>query len=288
MRINVSIVALLLLLFSSCNAKTFFYQVYDIQSKDVLLKNNRFVYEGTDCEIAYNLWDEGGNLSFMFTNKTDKNMYLIMPQSFFILNGIANDYYSESSYSYSESITASAGEMYDTSYYGYITHYWYPSTLSRWNNYSIGKTRTKTVKTKEMPYICIPPKSAKIIRGFNISDFVYKDCDNYKENYPRKTSSKINYKESNTPLSFRNRIAISYDDKGTNIQHLENSFWLEGLQNFSEKAMIKTDSVKECENTRKTPQKRFVNYAPNKYYNKYIRKKVSSEGIYESDEDAED
>ena len=105
MKKNISICAMALLLLSSCS-KSLYYQVYEVQSQDVTLQNNLLTYENDECVVKYNLWSLGGNLSFLFTNKTDKNLFIVMPKSFFILNGVANDYYSESSYTRAVTNTA--------------------------------------------------------------------------------------------------------------------------------------------------------------------------------------
>ena len=73
---------LLLMLFTSCATKKYYYQVYEVASQDVTQKENVLNFENADCQITYNLWSEGGNLSFLIRNKTDKNLYIVMPQSF--------------------------------------------------------------------------------------------------------------------------------------------------------------------------------------------------------------
>ena len=267
-----TIVALVLILLSSCSESTF-YQVYEVQSNDVEQKDDALVYENNDCEIVYNLWADSGDLSFLFRNKTDKYLYLVMPKSFFILNGIANDYYSETTRGVSKTTSASVSASGQASVLGYALNnfQWHPTMLSRWKNASVGVATTETVATKEFPLVCIPPKSAKVIKGFNISNYVFKDCEKQKENYPSKTSSIIKYTETQTPLSFQNSIAYSFDEQVTDVNYINNHFWVSSLQNFSHSAAFISKMVRKCGSYTEEKAEYSTVKAPNKFYNRYVR-----------------
>ena len=262
----------MLALFTSCATSKFYYQVYEVTSPDVSQQENVLSYEKSDCQITYNLWSEGGNLSFLIHNKTDKNLYIVMPQSFFILNGVANDYFSDSSHSYSVTNSAALNASKQLSISGFLTngYYWYPARLSRQLGASIGMSTTETVEAKEAAFVCVPPNSSKFINGFNLSDYIYKDCDNNNENYPKYTSSVVQYTKDNTPLSFRNRIAYTLNDQASEVKYVEHSFWLSSLQNYSEKAALSKEKIEECETKARKVQHRFTMYSPNKFYNSYI------------------
>lgn len=262
--------ALALLLLTACSQPVF-YQVYELQSPDVSVQNNMLAYENSDCSVKYNTWAEGGNLSFLITNKTDKNLYIVMPKSFFILNGVANDYYTESSYTRSVTNTAQLAASRQVSIGGFLSdgYYWYPSTLGRQFGASVGTSLTESVETKEAPFVCVPPKASKFIKGFNISDHIYKDCDNYKFNYPSRVSPTVEYQQSNTPLSFRNRIAYTFDENSGDTRYLDHSFWMSSLRNYAPKGALSKQKFQECETKAKRTMKSFVMSAPNRFYNRY-------------------
>ena len=266
-------IILSVLFFTSCASEKYYYQVYEVESQDVAQRDNVLFYENSDCWITYNLWSEGGNLSFLIHNKTDNNLYIIMPQSFFILNGVANDYYSESSFSHSVTNSKALFASDQLSVGGFLTngYYWYPSILSRQAGASLGASMTETVETKEMAFICVPPKSAKFIRGFNLSDHIYKDCDNITENYPSRTSSVLRFTQSNSPLSFRNRIAYTFNNQGTDVKYIEHEFWLSSLQNYSETDAVSKEIVEECETKARKIQRKFTMYSPKKFFNTYTK-----------------
>ena len=48
------------------------------------------IYEDSFSRITYNLWNRGGQVNFMFSNKSDKDITIDLENSFFILNGMAN------------------------------------------------------------------------------------------------------------------------------------------------------------------------------------------------------
>ena len=254
----------------SCSEKNY-YQVYDVQSSDVSMKDGLYAYDNSDCCISYNMWSEGGNVSFMVQNKTDKNLYVLMPKSFFILNGVANDYYYETTYTRAVTNNAQLSSARQVSLGGFISNglAWYPSHIARVYGASIGTSTTESVTTKEAQFICVPPKAAKLIYGFNISDYIYKDCDNYKFNYPSRVSPNISYTESNTPIKFRNRIAYSFEEKGSDVKYIENSFWMSNLINYSSKGALEKMKYEDCESNSKISVKNFRMSAPNKFYNIY-------------------
>ena len=271
MKKNAFILLSFVALLTSC--KTTYYQVYDVQSLDAKQDGNVLTYENADCKLTYNLWSEGGNMNFLLTNKTSNNLYLVMPMSFFVLNGIANDYYTDSSYSLSITNSIAAANASQVSVSGYLINSlaWYPSTISRQISTSAGTSNTKTVTTKEIAFVCIPPKSSKFIRGFNLSDYIYKDCENYRANYPSKTSPKVTFVESNSPLVFKNRIAYTFDEKSDDIKYIDNNFYVESLQNYSERAAFEDRPEKNCGDRFSTFKKYFKMSAPNRFYNIYNR-----------------
>lgn len=86
-----SLVAVLGLSMASC--KSYYYQVYDVSSNNTKMQDNSLVYENEDCKVLYNLWSNNGKLRFAILNKTDKDIFVNMGQSFYVVNGQAIDYY---------------------------------------------------------------------------------------------------------------------------------------------------------------------------------------------------
>ena len=82
---------------ASC--KSTYYQVYDCgYDNSMKLQDNSLVFENEDCKVLYNLWSEGGVVRFAIYNKTNKDIFVNMSQTFFTKNGLANEYYQGRTY----------------------------------------------------------------------------------------------------------------------------------------------------------------------------------------------
>ena len=246
--------------FLSCKTREY-YQVYEVQSQNVSNEGGVLVDENEDCRITYNMWSDGGNLCFLFQNKTEKDMYVVMPKSFFIVNGLANNYYPQTFHSVT--LASPVIDGIDVEDYIANQNLWY-SDLSRY-----AKTYIGNVDGREL--VCIPPGSSKFILGFNISNCIYKDCDNRNENYPKDKSRIVTFTQAESPVTFRNRIAYTFNEDGSDSHYIEHAFWLSSLRNYSEKAAISKIGTTDCESRLSTQVRVFNVSAPNKFYNRYVK-----------------
>ena len=51
-----------------------YYQLYEVDT-DITKTEDALVYSDENCDIIYNLWAKSGSMDFIFTNKTDKDIY---------------------------------------------------------------------------------------------------------------------------------------------------------------------------------------------------------------------
>lgn len=270
--------AILLIGLTSCGPQTFF-QIYEVKSDDVTLKEQVMEFENAECLIAYNTWAESGTMNFMFQNKTDKNIYLQMPQSFFIVNGVAENYYSgitiskstSSLLSYWNSGTKSFSSGNSSTQVG--KGFLEISQTDRKNKgYSqtegmgITHSEGQTITTKQTEVICIPPQSSKVIDSFTLINGIYLN-HNKQMDYPDSVAHPYTFTTETSPLKIRNRIAYSFDEKGAETKFIENNFWLSSYQNQSIKHALQKQS-----NANKQTLWIFTSYAPNKFYNEYKHK----------------
>lgn len=94
MKHNLLSLLVVAMLLSSCSQLYNFVQVLEAQSSSVKSEDGRLVYEDENCTIYYALWSEGGKATFAIYNKTDEMLIVDPSKSFFIKNGIAQDYFS--------------------------------------------------------------------------------------------------------------------------------------------------------------------------------------------------
>jgi hypothetical protein len=233
---------------SSCQV---YYQVYKVQPiNDLSKSNNSLVYEDTNCKIQYDFWGEGGNVGFMLYNKSDKDIYVNMKESFFIYNGIAYDYYKNREFT--SEIGASK-----------------TSSVSASKTTAFSKTSSLGVNMREKEVICIPPKSAKVISEYNINKVLYRDCNLFL--YPLKEQIKTShFSEKESPFIFSNRI--SYIIEGTNTPiKMEHKFYVSEISNYRSKDITEYRTKMRCEDEQPTTQKikYFKDVSPDKFYIRY-------------------
>jgi hypothetical protein len=295
---SLGVIALLL---SSC-ATSNYYQVYKVQPINDLSKStNSLIYEDTNCEVRYDFWGEGGNVGFLLYNKSDKNIYVNMKESFFIYNGIAYDYYknreftSQNSTSQSSMYTNSASNRYSAmgailgavavsgyNYQGFKQTNSISAGVGTSKTKSIGASKTTAsssasssgVNIKEKDIICIPPKSAKIISEYNINESLYRDCNLFL--YPSKRQIRTSvFSEKESPFVFSNRILYFMEEENTPIK-IEHKFYVSEISNFLDKDITEEKMDKVCEDEPKFHPSYvfslyFKNPSPDKFYIKYSK-----------------
>lgn len=200
--------------FSSC--KTTFYQVYRTNTTiPVDNQDGKLVFEDATCKVIYDLWDEGGNVGFQLFNKTNENIYVDLGESFFILNGVACDYYKNRIYS--EGNVAGVQQMY--------------SNNKRKNEaFIMSNGKTLSISRAELKVVCIPAKSSKVIFEYKITDHVYRDCDMLL--YPSKSKVKsLAFTRENSPFIFSNRISYKIGESKDMIR-MEHEFYVTQITNY--------------------------------------------------------
>ncbi len=231
---------------TSCSS--FYYQLYKtVPSSDLVQKNGSLVYEDENCQVSYNFWSDKGNVGFRFYNKTDDDIYLNLPESYFVINGIANNYFKDRVF------TQTGGSSVA------LISYYFGVGLASTNNTSVSK--------KEEDIICIPSLTSKIISEYLISETIYRDCDLFR--YP--TTNQIKTKEftkENSPLVFSNRLTYWTGKMGPTIK-FSNEFYVTEITNYPQDKFLTENPKEFCNEKTSTYPKVFKNPTPDKFYIKY-------------------
>jgi hypothetical protein len=269
---NILLITLVSLMITSC-VSTSYFQVYKTEPSDKLVvKDNLLVYEDENCKVTYNLWSDGGNIGFQFFNKTEKNIYLNLEESFFILNGVSYNYFRNRVFtsSISSGTTASRGVTAAKSSTG-LNYLDLIQTNRISANNTLGSMTSSgfSVSFSEEKKICIPSKTSKIISEYKINESLFRDCDLFK--YPKKKQIKSKtFSKEKSPLVFSNRIAysIGQDEK---IMKFENEFYVSEITNYPESEMYNSKNDEFCGQKSTTIVKYFKNVSADKFYIKYNR-----------------
>jgi len=273
-KLSVAIIAVAIC-FSLTSCNKVFYQVYGIES-DLNQIDSSLVFENEDCKVMYNLWSENGSLSFIFMNKTDKDIFINMGQTLYIKNGKANDYFSnhtnETRTKSSTSYETSIFESYMTPSNLWSSRYYVPMTFSSFTNI------INNVPIQEPEYICIPSKTYREIDGFKIGMNITYTC-NIGKDFPHDNIVIATYDQSSSPLKFENRIAYSISKKNDSIKYINNSFWISNIRNYAKKAAIENVKIRKDCYSYKNIHKQFKIGGPNKFYNIYTGKSFAKETL---------
>lgn len=262
--------ALISVLLTSC-VSTSFYQVYKASPTDKSkFKENLLVYEDDNCKVSYNLWSDGGNIGFQFLNKTDKNIYLNLDESFFILNGQSYKYYKNRVFTNSTnsgiSQTTGISQSKSVTGFNYLD-------LIQTNSISATNTSNKmlskgySVSISEEKIVCIPSKTSKIISEYSINNSLFRSCDLYK--YP--TKKQINTKtfsKEDSPIKFSNRIAYTIG-QSDNLIKFENEFYIAEITNYPENEMYERKFDEYCDQRSTATIKILKKFSADKFYIKY-------------------
>lgn len=279
-----------MLTLTSCYQPKYF-QIYNIQKpENIQLENNTLVFEDSNCKIFYDLWANGGNFSYKIYNKTSDNIYIHMDESFFIKNGIANNYYNNSivtnsSYSSFANSTTNSYTSTNSMNLNYtaskaVTGYnsfdlLQTNKLIKSNSFGISNTfgvsntfytsggYEKSLTKIEEKIIIIPRNSAKIFFGKLINNS-YLYFNNLKS-YPRKNEvTSLKFNKENTPIAFSNIISYSLTKEDKLIK-VYNDFFVSEIINYNGEDILKTIN-KDNDGKIIRPYKYFTIASPDKFY----------------------
>ncbi len=218
----------------SC-VSTNYYQILETKMLTNETNINNLVFEDSTLRVTYNLWNENGHVSFSAYNKTSSNITIDLTKSFFILNGVANQYYQGRSYTYSSGINIANATS--SGYYKGHT--------------SLTNFTSKATTFDEQKELTIPTHSAVIISEFTILKERYADCNLNKT--PTKSAS-LNFTYSNSPFVIRNRLEY-YSESDT--QTVEHVFFVNKISNYPERLLYKDVDTSVCGKKLDFPRKVF-------------------------------
>ena len=252
-----------------------FYQIYTMDSKDLKMQDNSLLFENADCQVSYNFWSDGGYVSFAFKNKTDRDIFINMNESFLVVNGNAHNYFEAKTYTYGSAFATSIGygESLGVSLSGKTgvwSNKYYTASAGVAASITSKSAIMNTVSIKEQEVVCIPANSFKTFSKFCLSPAIYQKCVK-KVDYPSKKVSLAKFDSENSPIMMNNRL--TYGFKSDNMdKHIDNVFWLGEIENYSEKSAIERKSEKGCYDYLSKEIKVFKIGTPSQFYRHYQKR----------------
>lgn len=273
MKIKLFFECLVLILLVSTSCSPGFYQVYKAEPVgNMQVGNNSLFFEDENCVVSYNLWDEGGSVGFRFYNKTDKDIFLNLDESFFILNGEASDYFKNRVFTNSSSSGSTVSKTTSASKtVAGINNLdlFQTNGIQEMNSVGVVSSAGFSVSYHERKSICIPSKTSKRVVGFKIKESIYRDCDLFL--YPRKSQIKsVSFLMTESPIVFSNRIAYTIDQSDEVIK-LENKFYISEITNYPKNEFVESNYSEFCGQKSMTKYDYFKTVSPDRFYIKYIK-----------------
>jgi hypothetical protein len=271
-KMSLILTAMIAVLLTSC-ITTSFYQVYKAVPADKsIIKDNNLVYEDVSCKVSYNFWSEGGNIGFIFYNKTDNNIYLNLDESFFVLNGVAYDYFKNRVYTHSTSsgATSSSAATASKSVTGInFLDLLQTNRIQATSGVGLMSSSGYSISFNEEKVVCVPAKTSKMITEYNINDYLYRDCDLFK--YPTKKQVKSkSFTKADSPIIFSNRITYTIEQSEEKVK-FENEFYVSEISNYPEGEFFESKYDEYCGQKSTTTTRYFKNASSDKFFIKYTK-----------------
>ena len=246
-----------------------------MDSKDLKMQDNSLLFENADCQVSYNFWSDGGYVSFAFKNKTDRDIFINMNESFLVVNGNAHNYFEAKTYTYGSAYatTIGYGESLGVSLSG-NTGIWankqYTASAGVAASVQSRSAIMNTVSRKEQEIVCIPANSFKTFSKFCLSPVIYQKCVK-KVDFPSNRASLAKFDSHNSPIILNNRLTYGFQNDNMD-NHIDNVFWLGEIENYSEKSAIEKSSEKGCYDLVSKEIRHFKIGKPSQFYRHYQKR----------------
>ena len=258
----VSVIAASVMMLSSCGSNYITrYQIFTVSTtSEIVRENESLVYEDQNCKLMYNFWANGGNLGFSFFNKTSKNLYIDLGNSFYVKNNLASPYFKNRTFS--SSATHHIGANQAASIRGVNSlGFWQTNTA----NVSFGTSNENTISYTESRIVVVPAHTSVVVPEVEkIIDFLY-NCN------LEKSSATTTFNKESSPFLFRNSISYSFNSD-SDYKTINNEFFISVISNHGRSEIIKKVEIDECGRKSKNGVEVFSIYSSNKFYIPYLYK----------------
>lgn len=276
-----------ILTLTSC--ATAFQQIASISSPQISLSNDgKYRYNADDIVVDYNFWAQNGQVSFVVSNNSDRDVYVDLGRSFLIVNGMTFDYYQNRTYSSNASSTvvssssygasntfavangmanafaSSLGNTVSATAFSNIVGSSNTSSSSRRSTAS--NTINKGIEYKEKECVWIPAHSSRHFCEFSLLEAPYRICG-LARNPSKHEDASITFTAADSPFAFDNMLMIVVDGED---HRLVNSFYIDRITNVLYDQTYVVEDARNCDDTKSGEKVRIIKYSsPNRFYINY-------------------
>ncbi len=252
---------------SSCLAvgcsKATYYQVYQsnpVDPSQIETKDGKLCHDAGNCIVRYNFFDENGDAGFWFTNNSDSIVYVNLAETFFIVNGSANDYYQGRGWTTTKSSTITISKQEKKN----------KKKSSSESSEGTSTSEMKASQVTERAMVMIPPHSTKYFSEFRISTREMELCG-VKDTPKKGKPLGLSFTVENSPLTFGNFVTYTVGSKGKK-KHISDNFYVSEIINVNGAAMYETVRTTDAcgkENGERVERLRYS--TPDRFYIIYKR-----------------
>lgn len=218
---------------TGCSKQTY-YQVYQTlpnNAEQCQMKDGYLTHEDANCIVRYFFFAQEGDAGFWITNKTDSVMYVDLTESFFVLNGNANDYYKAREWTQTKSQTTASSKQEKGKKSVDVS-----STAS--------STSTNATSSTERSIVVVPPHATKYVSEYHILSAVSELCG--VKDTPRKgKSAGTSFTQETSPVTFGNYITYKIGVHGKKV-HVDDNFYVSQIINVNKGSMFETVREKDA------------------------------------------
>lgn len=216
---------LTLLLLISCTPQM---QLVTVKSTNQTIEDNNLVFQDSLVKITYDFYSPNGTLKFQIQNKYNKPIFIDWKNSMYIVA-------SNQRFSYWNDESNFSGKTYETNV-----------EWTSWLSNASGSIKGKMSKEERISFL--PPATAIQASKFHVANGIKFNMNGeseitYDKNNWRKTKKQVKITHSkfnieNTPLQFRNYIAISLEEDFKQPIYYDFEFWISEIQEMSAKQLV--------------------------------------------------
>ncbi|QQR87969.1 MAG: hypothetical protein IPJ76_07020 [Flavobacteriales bacterium] len=208
-------------------------QVFNTASVRQSLSPDQWVFESDSVVVSYSFYASEGVMAFSVYNTSSRPLYIDWKKSSFIYNGAKYDYWESVEVSQASTTGTMQGVSAQSLDWGWMRS----STIA---SYGFSSSSTASVSRRAQQVVFVPPHSYLDHAQFKLypsEQFAFNKAETKVVKESRSDKPKAltsvaqqEFDQSNSPLRFRNYLAIGWDENVSNPVFIDHEFWLSSVR----------------------------------------------------------
>ena len=268
---------------------TAYQQIASVSSPQMTLRDDgKFRFNADEIIIDYNFWAQNGQVSFIITNDSDRDVYVDLGRSFLVVNGMTFDYYQNRTYtsnassavvrssSYGASNTFAVANVMSNAFSSSLGN---TASATAFSNYSsssntfsssrrstTSNTINRGIEYVEKECVWVPAHTSRHFCEFSLLEAPYRSCG-LARNPSKGEDASVAFTETDSPYAFDNMLMLVIDGED---HRLVNSFYIDRITNILRKQTYDEEDARNCDESKTGEKIHILRYiSPNRFYINY-------------------